>query len=217
MAVTATIRLTESDLQIRKRIIKSLKTDLSNLLTKSAQNITIELRKIVKEAIEATKEYDSLNNKRLSWELGLVDGKNRIDGIIKIWTDNINVRIQRPRARGAGIFAGIDIKMIRTDYSDVLASNEAVFTTEKGTDLEWLRWLLTEGSGNIVLGYRVRVAPHRRSRTGQAIMIEDDRRNWRIPPEFSGTPRNNFLTRALNSVKKDMEDAIQKELEKNFK
>ena len=194
-----------------------MKVDLSNTLTKSAQKITIELRKIVKEAIEATPEYDSLNNKRLSWELGLVDGKNRIDGIIKIWTDNINVRIQQPRARGAGIFAGIEIKMIRTDYSDVLASNEAVFTTGKGVDLEWLRWLLTEGSSDIVLGYRVRVAPNRRSRTGHALMLEDDRKNWRIPPEFSGTPRNNFLTRALNSVKKDMESAIENELSKQFK
>lgn len=94
--------------------------------------------------------------------------------------------------------------MIQSDYTDVLNSSAAVFKTEKGTDLNWLEWLLLFGSKTIIKDYEVEFGYNPRSRTGQAIMRGVKRGKWSVPYEFSGTQNNNWITRAIDSVESDI-------------
>ena len=64
----------------------------------------------------------------------------------------------------------------------------------EGGDLHWLSWLLTLGDSTIVVGYYYDPETGV-GRSGLGTMSEGG--FFRVPPEFSGTRANNFVTRAL--------------------
>ena len=43
-------------------------------------------------------------------------------------------------------------------------------------------------------------------------MVQGKGKKWRVPPEFSGTPRNNFVTRALDSIEDDIVKLMERKL-----
>jgi hypothetical protein len=81
--------------------------------------------------------------------------------------------------------------------------------------LPWLEWLLLKGNSIIVRNYNVKYGQNPRSRSGDAIMI-DSTSSWRVPPEFAGTTRDNWTTRALNRVDKDINRIIQQSFESSI-
>ncbi|GAH09222.1 unnamed protein product [marine sediment metagenome] len=112
------------------------------------------------------------------------------------------------------VSASLEIGVVRADYGDVLTDIAAVFVTKKGTPLPWLEWLLKFGDKAIVRGYDVApAASSRRSRTGRLIMKAGRGKRWKVPSEFSGTLRNNFVTRALDGL----EPTILKIMESSIK
>ncbi len=72
--------------------------------------------------------------------------------------------------------------------------------------LPWLKWLTTLGDAVIVRDYEVRAGFPDKSRTGDKIMVKGS--GWRVPPAHSGTPENNFLTRAIDEALPAIEDNI---------
>jgi len=86
--------------------------------------------------------------------------------------------------------------------------------TEKGVSLEWLRWLLFEGASPIVKGYDVSFSNNNPySRTGGAVMVKVGRKSWRVPPEYIGTVKNNWITRAIDKTDEAITKIIQAEIE----
>ena len=72
-------------------------------------------------------------------------------------------------------------------------------------DLHWLQWLLERGDEIIVAGYEFG-GNSGRGRSGLGYMTTGG--SFRVPPQFSGTKDNNFISRAL--VGKAQEQAISK-------
>ena len=131
----------EVDKEISKRIKASI-----NIITES---IEIALQTLVKIKLEGAPEVLSIAGGELRYQFGLVDGSSRIQNIIDMWADSIEVKY----VTTAGKFGGISISMTDSDYSKALSMSEAEFITEDGTPLEWLRWLLLEGDTRIVNNY----------------------------------------------------------------
>jgi len=82
--------------------------------------------------------------------------------------------------------------------------------------IDWLRWLLHEGSGAIIRDYTFSSGFHRRSRTGLGIMVETGG-SWQMPPEFAGTASDNFVLRALETIDQEIDNIVRQEITKGIK
>lgn len=210
--LVATIVLDKSfPAEFKKHVRREISLRINNNLPRIAAAVEFSLRTLIYEKISSSPEYDSVSNSQLKFQLGLPDGAKRIGDILQIWINNISV-VPLP-AGGSGFLGGLDIGLIQSDYSDVLSSSSAEFVTEKGTTLRWLKWLLTEGSSPIVLGYRFTAASSfgSRSRTGKGLMIKRSASGWSIPPQFAGTESNNFVTRALSDLEDNIDNIVTRE------
>ena len=193
------IKLLDTDTKIANDILN----ELVIILNKHLQNHIKSIEKRIKEAtflyLQSTDTYNSLvyGNLAIHFGIPIPNRQNNIDKIIKAVADGIRVEF-KPIKYTAGKFTnGIKIFILRKDLSEVLNLASGIVISERGEALEWLKWLLTKGDTIIIREYDVEFMPGE-GRSGGGIMIEDKAGVWRVPPEYSGTLRNNWLTRALN-------------------
>ena len=88
---------------------------------------------------------------------------------------------------------GIEVNVQPSNFTNLLSLGSGHLVYDKG-DLHWLSWLLTFGDSIIVVGYEYNPETGL-GRANLGNMVEGG--SWRVPPEFSGTIQNNFITRAL--------------------
>ena len=190
--------------EIEKEVSLRLKSSINNI----TESIEIALQTLVKLRLYEAPEVDSLASGELRYQFGLVDGASRISNIIDMWAESVEVRY----VSGFGKLGGISISMGDNDYSKALSMSDAEFTTENGTPLEWLRWLLLEGDTRIVNNYQFRSG--RRGRAGGGIMVSRQNSSWGVPSQFAGTDNNNFATRALESMQDEIDVIVRREITK---
>ncbi|MEK9739441.1 MAG: hypothetical protein VW438_06905 [Euryarchaeota archaeon] len=212
------LTLKETDAQIFAQINKRIADKLSSAIKSAAPAILSEIKDIVREAITSSPEYRELFGGSLQAELGVPNAGARIDRILDMWLESIEIEIQRPRPSIRGVTGGLSVVGIRDGYADVLGTSDATYVTEKGRTIPWLQWLLIEGDRDIIADYTFssNISSGQRSRTGLGVMKQDRSKRWRVPPQFSGTSNNNFVTRSLNSVAIQIEKAIQFHIERFF-
>lgn len=206
------VKLLENTTQVQKLIVRELRKDIFRLLSSAALSIEKQARYLVRAAIVRQPEYVSLLEGSLNYEFGLTNAESKIDTLLKIWTNSIIVDIKNP-VGDRSLKSVITLNMINADFSDVLNVPEAFQQTEKGSSLHWLYWLLINGDKAIVRDYEV-VITNDKSRTGVAVMRRRNGRSWSVPPEFSGTVKNNWITRALNGLDDTIEQLISDELQR---
>jgi len=197
--------------RFRREVDKEIRRKITLSIDRITESIEIALQNLVRLKLEAAPEVNSLAGGKLRYQFGLVDGAARIQNIIEFWADSIEVTY----VVGAGRFGGISISMGDYDYSQALSMSEAEFTTEDGTPLEWLRWLLLEGDTRIVNNYSFQSG--RRGRAGGGIMIQRQNASWGVPAEFAGTANDNFATRALDGLNDDIDIIVRREIVKVVK
>jgi len=173
-------------------------------------NITRRLGLVVGAAIRESREYESLLAGTLRAEFGLPD-PSAIDAVINEWIENIAVAYNS----SGGQFGNLTIGIIDSDYSDVLTLPEASFSysSRRGSGvLDWLRWLLLEGTNAIVRDYDFTSTTTRGSRTGLGIMVSRQGNAWTVPSEFSGTAGDNFVLRSLQSIDEEINNIVRQEI-----
>lgn len=185
------------------RMEAKIKEALRLKLFETIGRIEIIMRRRVKlylyEKIKASETYDSLVYGSLRHELGLLEPKGKLDNIIDMWASNLFFHVDINK----NCVGSIKIGLFRSDYQDVLDMIESHYlsTNRKGkiSIIEWLRWLLLEGSKPIILhhAYVDKKSPY--SRTGYGLMIRRDNfgKSYSIPPEHAGVQGDNFATRAV--------------------
>jgi len=88
---------------------------------------------------------------------------------------------------------GITIELQPSDFQNLLSLQSGHVVYSQG-DLHWLNWLLTMGNSVIIANYNY--SPQSGAgRSRQGIMKFGG--SFRIPPQYSGTDTDNFITRAL--------------------
>ncbi len=209
--IRSSIFITENTQQIERKILNALKKDVNKYLEKAFNKCKTRIVDLITKAIINSPEYNSLIYGDLKYEFGLPDSKSRLDNILAFWqkiTANYNaLTIQNNKFSG-----GFSISMIDSSYADVLSSSASTFRTEKGTDLNWLEWLLLFGNKTIIRDYVVEFGPNPNSRTGMAVMKGVQRGKWSVPGEFVGTKNNNWITRAIESVDNDINTLFKEAL-----
>jgi hypothetical protein len=169
---------------------------------------------IVIESIKAQPEYSSLKSGVLRNQFGIAN-VSVVDSILSE-LDDIQVQLIKPRALKNGIEASLIVNMIKEGFPDILGSSGASYVSEKGSQIDWLRWLLLEGNNSVVVGYKYFPKADPRSRTGKGIMIKGESAIYRVPPEFAGTAENNWITRGINEALPQIESYINQMVQKSL-
>lgn len=207
------LNIVESTSTIEKDILNIIASVLDEAFQKLRPSIINKLQQIVKDAIMAEPEYQSLLNGQLKYELG-IDNNFKIMDIIEVWSSTVNIDIKPVRIVGSKLTGGIAISMIKSDYSDVLSQDSASITDQNtGSVIPWLYWLLLAGGDILISNYEVQLGPNPKSRSGNAIMVSSTE-NWRMPPQYAGTAKDNWVYRAINKLDSQIENMLQTELEK---
>jgi hypothetical protein len=205
------LNLVQNNKEIQDLILDSIANALSTATKKSLSGIQKKIQKILVKKIKGEPEYDSLKNGQLRLEFG-IPNTGVVDDIIDMWAANFVVENNGVFKKGSSISGSFSINMVKDDFADVLSSSAAiVYDTNTGAALPWLQWLLLDGAKILVRQHEVKIGPSIRSRTGMALMVES-KKNWRVPSEFSGTISNNWITRALENVDKEISDIIKNEI-----
>jgi hypothetical protein len=204
--ITLSIKIKENTQELTRLILNALRDDITKFLSGVANNGQSKIQDLIRHTLLNCPEMIDAKNGDLRSELGLENAEQKIDGIINVWVNNIVVTPKQTIISGNGLNAGFTLGIIRSDFSDVLSQAEAVQITEKGQDLPWLRWLLLDGTGIIIDDYDLKIKPDT-SRTGKYIMVPSSR-YWGVPYQYAGTIDNNFVTRALDGIKDQIDEII---------
>lgn len=191
------IKLLESDVQIQRNMYKALAESINKSINKYKGEVGKALKLSIGNWIRSQPEISSLLANgafgSLNAQFGLPIGSASfaVERIISEITDNININFQPINEKLKG---QIEFNFQPINYLNLLGLPEGHVLTEKGVDLHWLDWLLIQGDTTIIVGYGY--IPAARGRSGGGYMSLG--KVWRVPPEFSGTATNNFITRSFD-------------------
>lgn len=116
---------------------------------------------------------------------------------------------------GNGNVLGILRVTIRTGLSESVFADTEYKSNEH--IIPWLRWLLQRGVEVVVSEHSVASSSSPRSRSGSALMVEDDTGVFRTHPRWAGTSSDNVLTRWLGSEVKAIQNLMVAEIKKQFR
>lgn len=191
-------------------ILDSLAERLRVALLRSLSPVRNKLITQVPLSLRATPEYTSLLSGPLRGHLGVVDARPVLESVIENVAAGIAVSSLGAKRSAAGIEGGLRLEILKSDFSEVLSVNGS-FTSEGGFEIPWLRWLTLEGDRILVADHHIFFGKGKYSRTGQAIMVP--RGSWRVPPEYSGTEADNWISRGLiNNLLPAAQDIVAREV-----
>ena len=197
------IKIMESNDEIKKQINAALASQINKRLAKSIRKIETAIIPVVRGALMSSPEITSLKAGILQAEFGLQSDPT--SQIISAITESLNITFQKVNKNLDG---GFLLEMQPTSFSNVLSLSVAEQSIEGGR-IPWLNWLLTAGDSILIANFGVEFGSY--GRTGRARMSSDFA-PYKVHSAFSGTPDNNFITRAISSVYPQIKEIIGKEL-----
>ena len=185
------------DKDVKNAILKHLKGKMVIVANRSSKRIQENFSRLLLDS----DTIKSLSGGQLTWEFGFDDISVRISDILNQWINSMRIEHKPLKIIANGLVGGFTINMVKSDWSDVIDRESAIFTTpEHNYDLRWLEWLLIEGGKTIIADYDF-VGRGGLGRLEHGLMVKNARRKrWSVPSEFQGTTDNNFVTQVINEV-----------------
>jgi len=207
--------------KIKSDILKDIRNTLNKILPAVAKNVEADIKeRIIKPVFVSSPEFEALANGPLDAHFGIPQGEalGRLDSIVDTLIDSVFVEAKKISIAGGNFRGGLVVKAIKDDFVDVLGLEAAVVEdTKRGYELPWLDWLLIRGDSIIVTDFQIEFGTFPGSRSGKAIMDKQKGALWRVPPGVSGTPRNNWFTRAIKSSQNFLSKAIEASVERHLR
>ncbi|SVA88910.1 uncharacterized protein METZ01_LOCUS141764, partial [marine metagenome] len=169
--------------------------------------ITKHARPLIKSALTQSPTTAALISGRLREEMGIVNADSELDQIFQAISETVNVTVSPAKKRGISISMKIRLTAVPFDFDSVVG-DVGSYVTGKGATIPWFKWLTAAGDRIIVRDYDVEGGHPESSRTGDMIM-KKGKKGWRVPPEFAGSPKNNFVTEATDSILPELGRYIQ--------
>lgn len=196
--------------QIGKKIALSLANKMNELFrtTKVRQKLIIQTRLAINETLKGSPTYQDIitPGTSLHHELGVKLGQFKLDTILDIWGNSVQVLVTNFRPVGTyGMTGSIHMWAIEASYDDVLGTSAATYISNnaKGEHMfiPWLEWLLLRGRSFVTKGFVYRPGNFPSSRTGFGLMYKRNegvtKISWQVPSEHSGIADSNWVTRAI--------------------
>lgn len=211
--LTFTLKLKTPLASIERSALNHLKHKLNSVLNAAVPGIKQNLGNLIATKLKASPEYVSIIGGDLNAELGIQNAAAIMEGVLNAIINSIIILPKAITIRsGVSLTGGMRIQILRSDFSDILTVPGVSYQSEGGYIIPWLQWLLFAGDKIIVADYEVIFHNDPDSRTGKALMRKHRGRGYRLSPAYSGTPKNNFITRALEGVEQDIENIIRLEI-----
>lgn len=193
--MSITLKLLESVDQIENNILSALANQFNASMKSNRTKILNEIKLLLPNWISDQPEMQSLSSggtSSLVGQFGITIGSaSIINAIISSVVGSTTMSIVPYNNKLKG--GGIEVNIQPDNFANLLNLPQG-HSVYKGGDLHWLDWLLNRGDEIIVAGYEYNPQTGLgRSRLGN--MKEGG--SFRVPPEFSGTDKDNFITRAL--------------------
>lgn len=201
--MTISLTLLDSVSTISKNINRAIAQEINSKLNSNTSNIVKAIKKLIPNWIESQPEMVSLtspSSESLIGQFGITkSGTEIVNSIVNAIVDSTNVQVQKYNDNLSG--GGLIINIQPVNFANLLSLPDGHTFYERG-DLHWLEWLLLRGGETIVMGYEYNPQTGLgRSRLGNMIVGD----SFRVPPQFSGTAKNNFVTRALYGKSQESE------------
>jgi len=196
------LKLLDTPAQIEKKINKAFAGELNKSLSRKVPLLRDKLTPIIRSALNASPEINSLRGGVLKLEFGLEDDPS--SEIIESIVSSINVNLKPVDTKFNG---GFTLVMQPNDYSNLLSLPSASQPIDGGS-LPWLEWLLTIGDSIVIADFGVEFGSFPESRTGGARMASKAR-PYKVNSAFSGTPDDNFITRSISRVSSEISRTIE--------
>lgn len=200
------IILTETDKQIEAKISEAIAYHINMSLKKYTLHIEDRCKKLVRGWLLSQPEIISLqsgDSQSLAGLFGIPAGMipGVVDSIITAVQESVQVmfKVFDEELRGE-----LEVRFQPSGFENLLSLPYGHVFYESG-DLHWLKWLIIEGSSIIIANYQYTAKPGT-GRSGLGTMTIGS--SFRVPPDFSGTLSDNFVTRALTGDGR--EDEIMK-------
>lgn len=170
-------------------------SELNKSITKNKRKVSAAFKASVQGWIRQSSEIISLSSSgpgTLGAQFGLVRGTNDlvVNDIVDSISNSLVIDFDKITRQLKG---GITFNFQTKDFSNLLSLPSATVMTQAGQRLEWLNWLLNLGDTTIVVGFEY--TPSNMGRSGGGTMTGGGL--WRVPPNFSGTQDDNFITRSF--------------------
>lgn len=193
--MSITLKLLESEDQIESNILSALSDQFNTSMKSKKSRILQEVKTLIPLWISSQPEMQSLlSNDPLSLigQFGITSSPiSIVNAIVYSVVNSTNIVIIPYDKKLKG--GGIELNIQPDNFANLLGLSQGHSVYQDG-DLHWLDWLLNRGDETIVVGYQYN------PQTGLGRSKLGNMKNggsFRVPPEFSGTEQNNFITRAL--------------------
>lgn len=179
---------------ITQNINLAIAEEVNKIINKNQANIIGNVRTLIPPWIIKQPEIQSLLSDSplsLKGQFGIPTNTAIIvNAIIHAVLNSISFKFIKYDSKLNG---GFELYVQPKDFGNLLTLYQG-HVKYGSTDLHWLDWLLTKGDTVIVANYQYNPQTGI-GRSGLGNMT--DRGSFRVPPEFSGTLDDNFITRAL--------------------
>lgn len=210
--MSISIVITDSIKNIEKNINEALSIAINKEINKNISKIYLSAQSLIPSWINSQPEIISLRSSdenSLSGQFGIKGAViNIVDKIVQSVVNATEIKFIQYTKNLKG---GLELRFQPTTFANLLSLPEG-HTVYNGGDLHWLDWLLKRGDNIIVANYQYNPQTGL-GRSGLGNMIPGG--SFRVPPQFSGTEDNNFITRAFigSSQEKDISNLIQRILQ----
>ena len=197
------LHITDSNQEISNKILKALAEVLSPHFQNTVPKIKKSVVQLVKEAISSSPEMKSISGGTLQFDIGLSSGQ--AEGVVEIFSqavaNSIDVSFTGIKKSGRKLKGGITITIQPLTYANI-PNIPLVWKLTSGEIADVKSLLIQLGDSMLVFPYEIEYGPFGRS--GGARMERQKESRWgigsgssRVPPSFSGTFTDNFITRTL--------------------
>lgn len=197
------IQITDSIQTIEKNVNSALVEMFNDFIIKNINNLINSTKSLIPLWIKNQPEIISLlssESTSLAGQFGIQNNGNSIvNNIIQAVVGATEIKFIKYNTKFNG---GLELRFQPSDFNNLLSLRDG-HTIYKGGDLHWLDWLLKRGDSMIVANYQYNPQTGL-GRSGLGNMVPGG--SFRIPPQFSGTVDDNFITRAF--IGSDQENQI---------
>ena len=217
------IQITDTAKTVEKRLLVAIASELNKVLPSIVAPVKSDFQQNIQRVFTNSPEYKALVGGPLNEHFGFPRGSefSKLDAIIDTLAREVEVEFNSITVSGSSLKGGITIKAFLSSFENILDLSEANVRIKDGS-LPWLEWLLIRGDEIIVADYNITFDDFKGqlSRSGGAIMVPDDNEGWRVPAEYSGTARDNWVTRSVHNSLKFIEQlttsSVKRHLTKVF-
>lgn len=196
---------------LEKEIKKEIRAKIKNFWQSKSEQIRLGCSKIYFKHIKAHQTYIDLENQtRFKGEMGVTEA------VLANFMEDLEARLDDLFEADYVAHAGSNdlggVLAYIPNYQDYVYEMEGIeYTTspnrnEETFNIPWLKWLLRDGTNDVVFDYHFIPSSSRISRTGLGLMMPGG--SFSVDPQYAGIHNNNWFTQAADNARPEIMNFI---------